>query len=333
MRSELHNYQNNMSSSRHTPKSKEPIAAVSAADFPKTSPPKPMRPLTAYHIFFQIEREYIIQTTPGANADSSIHNHKSYQANVPRRYVNIKLSNDWYAGPGKRAKRKHRKSHGKIGFLELSRVVSQRWANLGEIDPETKAFVTGIAQRELDEYKKEMKEYEALVGSTNGGVEPVAPVSKVTKTTTVKKPKRSAKKPLADVAAEVMPSTTFKRSGTSGTIVTPPCSPPPSDFLSADFDINSVFVDVLPDAAFSTESITFEDNVDYSISFIDNAGHHIPSPASSVCEERKRSFSDDSICDPLFELEMPSNYDSSPKRRKISNDGIGRTMFDDSMWV
>lgn len=333
MRSELHNYQT-MSSSCHARKSsKEAIATLTAPDFPKTSPPKPMRPLTAYHIFFQIEREYIIQTTPGANADSSIHNHKSYQPNVPHRYANIKLSNDWFAGPGKRAKRKHRKSHGKIGFLELSRVVSQRWANLGEIDPETKAFVTGIAQRELDQYKKEMKEYEGLVGSTNRGVEPVAPASKVTKTTPLKKSKRAAKKPLENVAAEIVPTTsTFKRSGTSGTIITPPGSPSPSDFFCADFDINSVFVDVLPDAAFSTESITFDDNVDYSISFIDNAGHHNPSPTGSVCEERKRGLSDDSICDPLFELEMPSNYESCPKRRKMSNDGADFTMLD-CVWV
>ena len=27
-------------------------------------PQKPTRPLTAYHLFFQLEREYIIQTTP-----------------------------------------------------------------------------------------------------------------------------------------------------------------------------------------------------------------------------------------------------------------------------
>jgi len=42
---------------------------------------KPMRPLTAYHIYFQIEREYIIQTESGP--DVSIDENKSYVYDVP----------------------------------------------------------------------------------------------------------------------------------------------------------------------------------------------------------------------------------------------------------
>lgn len=122
---------------------------------------KPMRPLAAYHIFFQIEREYIIQNLDGEDADKSIHKGKLYTTDVPARYLNIKLSPDWYAGPGKRQKRKHRKSHGKIGFLELSRQVSTRWAKLEELDSETKHFVKTIAQSELEEYHREMEEYKA----------------------------------------------------------------------------------------------------------------------------------------------------------------------------
>merc|ERR1719203_2688861 len=118
---------------------------------------KPMRPLTAYHIFFQIEREYIIQTLDGPVADESIHANKHHLRDVPRRYRCIKLLRDWYAGPGKRQKRKHRKSHGKIGFLELSRVISKAWATLAASDPETKRYVAGIAAKELGEYKLEMK--------------------------------------------------------------------------------------------------------------------------------------------------------------------------------
>jgi hypothetical protein len=124
---------------------------------------KPMRPLTAYHIYFQIEREFIIQTTSPGNI--SIDPNKSFLRDVPRRYRSIRLLSDWYAGPGKRQKRKHRKSHGMIGFLELSRVISKRWATLETSDPETKRFVNRIAMRELEEYKLEMKRYKELTSA------------------------------------------------------------------------------------------------------------------------------------------------------------------------
>ena len=144
-----------------------PIAIPSHSSFPNRIPKKPMRPLTAYHIFFQIEREYVIQTSAGEVADKSMMDNKITLEDVPERYKNIKLLPDWYAGPGKRQKRKHRKQHGKIGFLELSRVISTRWAKLDEIDPETKAFVTKIAKSEVEEYYREMKEYKELTKNMN----------------------------------------------------------------------------------------------------------------------------------------------------------------------
>mmetsp|Transcript_550 Transcript_550/g.1305 ORF Transcript_550/g.1305 Transcript_550/m.1305 type:complete len:404 (-) Transcript_550:60-1271(-) len=144
-----------------------------------TIPKKPMRPLTAYHIFFQIEREFIIQNIDGEDADKSIHDNKVLLDDVPDRYKVVKLMPDWYAGPGKRQKRKHRKSHGKIGFLELSRVISSRWADLENIDPEVKKFVQNIAARELAEYQEEMKEYKELTKDVTGtGAKTVSPERK-----------------------------------------------------------------------------------------------------------------------------------------------------------
>lgn len=124
---------------------------------------KPMRPLTAYHIFFQLEREYIIQTSEGEIANKSSLDNKIYLDDVPDRYKNIRLLRDWYAGPGKRKKRKHRKQHGIIGFLELSRIISSRWAELDHVCPETKIFVQKIAKSEIDEYYREMKQYKELI--------------------------------------------------------------------------------------------------------------------------------------------------------------------------
>jgi hypothetical protein len=125
---------------------------------------KPLRPLSSFHLFSQIEREYIIQTTSNTtNGTVDTDPNKSYLTDVPSRYRAIKLSPDWYAGPGKRQKRKHRKAHGVIGFQELSRLISQRWATLDTTDSETKTFVTAIAARELEEYKLEVKEYKKLL--------------------------------------------------------------------------------------------------------------------------------------------------------------------------
>lgn len=131
---------------------------VSPADVPK----KPMRPLTAYHIYFQIEREFILQTMAGEDANKSINEGKSCRDDVPERYRAIKLSPDWYFGPGKRAKRKHRKQHGKIGFLELSRVISTRWAELDQTDPDIKNFASKLAKKELEEYQRDVEKYKEL---------------------------------------------------------------------------------------------------------------------------------------------------------------------------
>jgi hypothetical protein len=120
---------------------------------------KPKRPFTAYQIYFQIEREFIIQTMTDEDADKSVHEGKIFFRDVPDRYKAIKLSPDWYFGPGKRAKRKHHKQHGKIGFHELSRVISSRWATLEVTHPDIKHYVTKLANQEYDEYKYEMKVY------------------------------------------------------------------------------------------------------------------------------------------------------------------------------
>jgi hypothetical protein len=138
------------------------IGSIPMPSGPRNIPKKPMRPLTAYHIFFQIEREYIIQSLPGAKEDVQTASNKRLLDDVPDRYKDIKLSPDWYFGPGKRPKRKHRKAHGKIGFMELSRIIASRWAELDTLDSEVKAFVQMLAKQELDEYMEDMKKYKEL---------------------------------------------------------------------------------------------------------------------------------------------------------------------------
>jgi hypothetical protein len=302
-----------------------------------------MRPLTAYHIFFQIEREYIIQTTPGSSADSSIHAHKQYLPNVPAKYSNIKLSHDWYAGPGKRSKRKHRKSHGKIGFLELSRVVSGRWANLEMEDPETKRFVTGIAKRELDEYKREMQEYEEMIQQTGGVV--VQPKAKSSASST-KKAKLAIKAPVVPSSTSYMCTRGVSKHQRhqhneqvkslyhrqSSYVITPPGTPPPLPPLPESVQSSGFELELLPEAALSSvaavasvpssadEVAAKEEEVDYSISIVDSMGHHIPSssPSPSMMSGDKRDHAEleeESLVDPLFELKF-DEQEASPANKQ-----------------
>mmetsp|Transcript_11209 Transcript_11209/g.23902 ORF Transcript_11209/g.23902 Transcript_11209/m.23902 type:complete len:361 (-) Transcript_11209:168-1250(-) len=262
-----------------------------------TNIPKPMRPLTAYHIFFQIEREYIIQTTAGPVADKSIHANKSYLRDVPRRYRRIKLLPDWFAGPGKRRKRKHRKSHGKIGFLELSRVISKRWATLDTTDPETKRYVTMIAARELDGYKIEMNEYKEL--TKNATTLPTQAQSDVSAAAA------------ATVGAMISPDvstsqTSYPMDVTSSNVplMMPQLNQPiqymtdesPESILSLDQDF----------ATFSSSCDV--DEIDYSICSVSNNGNYIPSPGPESNSKVNMIHPDGTICDPLFELDNGYNF-------------------------
>ena len=142
-------------------------AGQSTVSSSRKNPKKPKRPLTAYQIYFQIEREFIIQNMMMASTDTekgkSIHDGKILFYDLPKRYKDTKLSPDWFFGPGRRAKRKHRKQHGKIGFLELSRVITSRWNKLDETDPDVKQFVFKLASQQFDEYKRELKKYREIL--------------------------------------------------------------------------------------------------------------------------------------------------------------------------
>ena len=250
--------------------------------------PKPQRPLTAYHIFFQIEREYIIQTTAGpTNASENSNQEKKLLRNVPSRYANTKLRPDWYAGPGKRQKRKHRKSHGKIGFHELSTLISTRWAALEKTHPDVKKFVHEIAARELDEYKLEMERYKLAENITSDPT----PAPTAAKKATTKKRKYVTK----------------KQKAASSTATTAKISPPSSS-------------DVAYDMHFATSICTDdeeEDEVDYSISSVTCNGHHIPSPPSeSDFSKTKLVDSDEAFLDPLFQLSHVEQPTMSPSPRK-----------------
>jgi hypothetical protein len=129
---------------------------------------KPSRPLTAYHLFFQLERAWLLEdihspANGGAQINEGYSAGKMIDPLMPNRYRDIYLPKTWYVSGS--SKRKHKKSHGKISFQELSRRVAARWNSLEEIDPETKKYCEMIGKRELRTYKQKVKMYKASIAA------------------------------------------------------------------------------------------------------------------------------------------------------------------------
>eukprot|EP00571_Detonula_confervacea_P014904 CAMPEP_0172306528 /NCGR_PEP_ID=MMETSP1058-20130122/7582_1 /TAXON_ID=83371 /ORGANISM="Detonula confervacea, Strain CCMP 353" /LENGTH=327 /DNA_ID=CAMNT_0013018447 /DNA_START=23 /DNA_END=1006 /DNA_ORIENTATION=- len=123
------------------------------------STPAIFRPYTSYNLFFQLERDYILQTLLGfkptiASKDMfDPADTMNYQGPpLPSRYSDLILPYDWHL-PGKtqRRKRSHRKSHGKIGFHELNEKISKAWS---VADHEIRHFCTVLSDSESIKYKK-----------------------------------------------------------------------------------------------------------------------------------------------------------------------------------
>ncbi|KAL7528477.1 hypothetical protein ACHAXR_004942 [Thalassiosira sp. AJA248-18] len=127
----------------------------------ETKPPP--RPYTEYNIFFQVEREYILQNLgvvpPLKPEEVFVCSDKNYKGpeEMPPRYKDVILPSDWYIpGKSRRKKRQHRASHGKISFTDLSKSIASAWRN---IDGETKLFCAQLSDIGMQEYKREMQKY------------------------------------------------------------------------------------------------------------------------------------------------------------------------------
>jgi hypothetical protein len=183
---------------------------------------KPSRPYTEYTMFYQLEREYIIHRI--LNEDPSGMSPSSIQPALfqndplmPARYRLLPLRADWYiSGKTKKpTKRKHRKSHGKIGFLELTRMIAARWAS---VDDETRKYCKMMAAMELVKYKEDMDSYNKYKEQLSK----VGEIPEDMKQRMLKKRKAAEKKDASATAARVE-----KGSDT-------PTPPPPPPVIKAD---------------------------------------------------------------------------------------------------
>jgi len=79
----------------------------------------------------------------------------------PPRFAHLTLAPLWYDSTHRlaqsklnKSRRKHRKTHGLVGFLDLTRRIAKAWS---QVDGETKTYCKRVADRQLKIYKEELK--------------------------------------------------------------------------------------------------------------------------------------------------------------------------------
>ena len=107
----------------------------------------PLRALSAYNFFFRDERDRILNDCD-----------HDWTENKKERL----LSDHW--NRDRTQKRRHRKSHGKIDFTTLSKLISSRWKELAE---DRKDFYRDVAAKDWERYQKELSLYKSVTSDVS----------------------------------------------------------------------------------------------------------------------------------------------------------------------
>ena len=124
-------------------------AVASAERHDDEEPVQQKPPLSAYNMFFQMERQRILDGTDVLNLPIT-----NEQAREICRQHKLKTTTI-----AKNRRRVHRKTHGKIGFADLARTIAQRWKRL---DAESRTILRTHAAAERDDYTKNYKMWRYL---------------------------------------------------------------------------------------------------------------------------------------------------------------------------
>ena len=112
-------------------------------------------------VFFQLERQFILQTHSRYEVDSAPKEIDDQVDNRPAKYRNIILPKDWYIVGANKKKRQDRINHGLISFVELTKAIASSWRR---VDNETRTYVKDIADQLFIKYRREVAEYEGKYG-------------------------------------------------------------------------------------------------------------------------------------------------------------------------
>ena len=133
----------------------------------------PRRPLSAYNLFFSEERERILKEIEakegGGSSSKTDEQGSTAQADSDKKTESVKKEGEEEEEskpkallrpiiPSQKKRRPHRKTHGKISFQQLARMVGERWKAL---DDEKRKYYQDLAQEDMKRQKAAMEEYYA----------------------------------------------------------------------------------------------------------------------------------------------------------------------------